>query len=397
MPNQPRGVCLISSSYPSPTSPTRGAFVEDIALGLAESTPVRVVAPRIYPDDPCREERHGLAVTRFSFGASGRLLKEYGGTPITLMIRYMIAGFLSARREALKSRVIFAHWVVPAGVIGAAVSWTTGRPLVLYGHGSDICVYAEKSPMYRILTRFALSRARHVFAASRDLEKRLVERLGVKPEAVSMVPCGVDTGTFYPSGAAPETAAPVRFLFVGDMVPAKGVQELMTAALALHEQGIGFSLDMVGDGPLRNTLSEQVERASAGSSIHLHGPLPRDEVARRMRQSDCLVLPSHNEGTPVCIMEALTCALPVVATRVGGIPDLIDDGGNGLLIPPRDVTALADALRRVAQDTDTRSRLRQGAGATGDKFSLESRRRDIGGLFERLVPEAMDPDPSGHP
>jgi len=386
-------VCLVSSSYPSPAAPTRGAFVEDIAVGLLADGPVAVVAPLIYPRDPAREARKGIPVTRFSFGSKGRLLKEYGGTPPWLMVRYMAAGLLATLRAARPAGCVFAHWVVPAGAIGAAAAVLTGRPLVLYAHGSDICVYAERSAAYRALTRWVLGRARHVFAASRDIEDRLIRRLGVPPERVSVVPCGVDTAVFHPAAGpeddAPDSGDPLRLLFVGDLVPPKGVVELVAAVLDLRAKGAALTLDLVGDGPLRPELEARVAAAGEGDSVRgavtFLGTLPRAAVADRMRAAHCLVLPSHNEGTPVSVMEALTCGVPVVATRVGGIPDLVTDGADGLLVPPRDPDALAAALSRLAAEPGLLLRLERGAAATGGRFSLDHRRREVAGVLAQVL------------
>jgi glycosyltransferase involved in cell wall biosynthesis len=380
----PEGVCLLSSSYPSPAAPTRGAFVEDIALGLAERMPVSVVAPLIYPDDPAREARKGIPVARFRFGSGGRLLKEYGGTPLGLMVRYMAAGLLACLPAARRHRAVFAHWVLPAGVIGAAAAFLTRRPLLLYAHGSDICVYAEKSGAYRALARATLARAVHVFAASRDIAARL-ERLGVPPGRVSVVPCGVDTGVFFPDRAAPATDGPVRLLYVGDLVPPKGVEALVAAAITLAADRHPLRLDLVGDGPLRAGLEARVAAAGAEDAVTFHGARPRAEVADRMRGADALVLPSHNEGTPVSVMEALTCGIPVVATDVGGIPELVTEGANGLLVPPRDQEALTAALARLADDGALRRHLTEGAAATGDRFALEARRAEVLEVVGRVL------------
>ncbi len=382
------GVCLVTSSYPSPAAPTRGAFVEDIALGLLENGPVAVVAPLIYPTDPAAEVRKEIPVTRFAFGSRGRLLKEYGGTPTWLMLRYMMAGVLATLRAARPARCVFAHWVVPTGVIGAAAAFLGGRDLVLYAHGSDICDYAERSAVYRALTRRTLARARHVFAVSRDIEQRLVNRFGVPPERVSVVPCGVDTAIFHPApggvqdGAEdrvqdPTPEAPLRLLFVGDMVPPKGVPELVNAVLHLRAKGAPVTLDLVGDGPLRPELEARVAEAGQGDGVRFVGTLPRTGVAEAMRGAQCLVLPSHNEGTPVSVMEALSCGVPVVASRVGGIPDLVTDGADGLLVPPRDPDALAAALLRLATEPGLLDTLTRGAAGTGGRFSLADRRREV--------------------
>jgi len=382
------GVTLLASSYPSPSAPTRGAFVEDIALGLLKDRPVTVVAPWIYPQDPSVEARRGIAVRRFGFGSKGVLLKEYGGTPIPLMLRYMASGLwrtVLAGRGA-GSSAIFAHWVLPAGVIGAVASLLTGRPLVLYAHGSDICVYAEKSPFYRRLTRFVLGRSRHIFAVSRDIERRLSEGFGVPGQKISVVSCGVDSEHFCPL-PEPLAVGPggPKFLFVGDMVPAKGVAELIDAALALHRAGHCFSLDMVGDGPLVEALRKRADEAGATEHIRWHGTVPRARVAALINGAHCLILPSYNEGTPVCVMEALSSGVPVIASDVGGIPDQIEPERTGLLIAPKDVDALSTAMGRVITEDGLLARLTAGARQTGDRFSMAKRQAEVSTIMGKLL------------
>ncbi|MDH4229026.1 MAG: glycosyltransferase [Nitrospirota bacterium] len=384
------GVCLLSSSYPSPQAPTRGAFVEDIAKGVYSRWPVSVVAPRIYPQDPVAEVRNSLAIKRFSFGSRGVLLKEYGHTPLWLMLRYMLSGVLSCLRVSRGHQLIFAHWVVPAGVIGAVVSWLTGKPLAVYAHGSDINVYADKSALYRLLTRLVLGRARHVFAVSREIHERLEHRWSVPPERLSLIPCGIDTRMFFPAESQSELVSPPRFLFVGDLVPAKGVPELVDAALELWREGMVFRLDVVGDGPLRQEFTARLAEMGADKIITFHGPLPRTEVARLMRRNHCLVLPSHNEGTPLCVMEALSSGIPVLASRVGGIPDLVRDGVDGLLVPPRDVSALSAALHRLASEEGLMKSMGDAARTTGERFSLERRRDQVCQALAAAFPELGD-------
>ncbi|MBI5137827.1 MAG: glycosyltransferase [Nitrospirae bacterium] len=380
------GVCLVASSYPSPAAPTRGAFVEDIALGLAHTRPVAVVAPLIYPADPRVEDRRGVAVRRFAFGSGGQLLKEYGATPVALMVRYMLSGLLCTLSAQRGHRALFAHWVLPAGVIAALASWLTGKPLLAYAHGSDICVYAEKSALYRLLTRFVLGRSRHVFAVSRDIERRLRGRFGVPAERISVISCGVDTALFSPPPApVPVDAGGPRLLFVGDLVPAKGVRELIAAAGRLRAGGHAFSLTLIGDGPLRGELEHAVAAAGLSDRVTLTGTLPRPEVAAWMRRAHCLVLPSHNEGTPVCVMEALSSGMPVVATGVGGIPDQIDAEATGLMVPARDVDALAAALIRVVAEAGLLERLTAGARGTGQRFSMAARRAEVAAVLARVL------------
>jgi glycosyltransferase involved in cell wall biosynthesis len=171
---------------------------------------------------------------------------------------------------------------------------------------------------------------------------------------------GVDQTRFFPS---PQLCAEPRVLFVGNIVKAKGVFDLLSAWAHVQCAFPSASLTMVGLDRTKGLFSREARALGVDSSITLTGPLPLPAVANLMRQSRLLCLPSYAEGTPNCVMEALSCGLPIVATRVGGIPDIVEHERTGLLIDKGDVKGLAAALLTLLRDPNRCACMGQAARA----------------------------------
>jgi len=373
---------VLAAAYPSPSEPERAVYIENLTRGLVADGGTRapgsprfeatVVAPRVHEADPLLEMRSGIPVRRFPQPSRGRRLKEISKPSFFLLAAYFASGLAAvmevARREG--SHAILCHWILPTGPIGAAASALLGLPLVLFAHGSDLNRYALSTRLRGALARWALRRASLVLAASADLRRIAIE-LGSAEARSTVLPMGVDDALF-PASSPPTPAEradarrglglkPNRplILFVGDVTPEKGVPELIEALAALSGKGLEVQAALLGDGPLLPALRE----GSSGRWT-LPGRVPQPALREWYRAADLLVLPSHAEGSPVTVMEAHACGLPVVGSRVGGIPDLVDDGRTGWLVPPRDGEALAavlDGLLRNPEALETaRARLAEG-------------------------------------
>jgi glycosyltransferase involved in cell wall biosynthesis len=209
-------------------------------------------------------------------------------------------------------------------------------------HGSDINVIA-KLPGPRRLTAWALSRTERVVAVSRALAEEVVT-LGVPRDRVAIVMNGVDGELFRPrdrAAARAELGLPAGplALYVGNLKADKGVLDLAAAWSRVARELPEAQLAIVGGGPARGALEAQLPPGA-----RLHGPQPLAQVPTWMAACDILVLPSHAEGTPNVVLEALACGRRVVASSVGGIPDLITCPTLGQLVPAHQPEALAAAL-----------------------------------------------------
>lgn len=226
-------------------------------------------------------------------------------------------------------------------------------PAVVHVHSGEFPARfrARRAPE-RALLRHALGRAAAVVSITRDTERFLRDELGLA--RVRWLPNFTRRRERVPQ---PRNATP-RVLYVGAMMPAKGIFELLEAMAHVPAH-----LDMVGpwatsggsdvEGPLR----ERVRALGLGGRVTLHGPLPRDAVLPFYERADVLALPSWREGFPLVVVEAMAAGVPVVATPVGAIPDLVRHGETGLLVPPREPAALASALQALCRDAAVRERM----------------------------------------
>ncbi len=307
-------VCVLTTSYPRHAGDVAGSFVHDAVEHLREAgVEVAVVSPSSF-------RHYGIA---YGDGIVNNLRARKWRV---LLLPLFLLGFArAARRAARDADVVHAHWL-PSGIAGLA----TGKPLVVQLWGSDVEL-ARRLPR---LFRPVLRRARVVVCASRALAED-AHALGAID--VRVIASGVDV----PEPVSPPDEPP-HLLYVGRLSEEKGVRELAEAAA-------GLPLVVVGDGPLRDLLPQTV------------GFVPHDELGPFYERAAIVVVPSRREGYGVAAREAMAYGRPVVATAVGGLPDAIEDGVTGLLVPPCDPAALRAALERLLGDEGLRASLGQAA------------------------------------
>lgn len=259
-----------------------------------------------------------------------------------------LAGLLP-RIGALRGRfdVVLGAFLHPDAWAAAKLAVALGLPYVVKAHGTDVNVLAHW-PSVRPFVRSALRNARIAVGVSRPMLDSLVA-LGAPSDRVVLVRNGVDRSLFRPGDRASARRAlgleidKKLVVYVGRLEPAKGLYELAEAFSDLERKRPGFArLAFVGEGSMRVPLAEK-------KSFLLAGARPPEEVASWLSAADALVLPSHDEGTPNVVLEALAAGRPVVATRVGGIPDVVTPNETGLLVPPRDPNSLGRAIEEVLE------------------------------------------------
>jgi glycosyltransferase involved in cell wall biosynthesis len=246
--------------------------------------------------------------------------------------------------------------MIPDAVAARSVKACLNLPLVTLAIGSDILVYPDKMPGLEKQLRDTLAHTDLAVGVSDAVCSRLAELGARRPLCVTL---GRDTESFFPAvdktalrqeiGLAPDAVVAVM---VGRLVSSKGIHELVQAVRALSHLP-HFRLLCVGDGPDRASM------ASLGPVCVMAGERTPEEVAGYLQAADFLVHPSHSEGMPQVVLEAMSCGLPVVATSVGGIPEAVIDGDNGLLVPPQDAQALCKALKRMITDQSFREQAGQ--------------------------------------
>lgn len=237
------------------------------------------------------------------------------------------------------------------------------------------------------VTRFALrDKVEHAafVACISDYCRSQLQKL-VGPELwdkLTIVHCGLPGPQMADSvPVTPADHGGFRVLCVGRLVPEKGQAILLEAASALRRRGLALSVTLVGDGPARASLEAEARRLGIGGDVTFLGALGRDTVARLYSETDAFCLPSFAEGVPVVLMEAMAAGLPVVTTRIAGVPELVEDEVSGAVVAPGRSEPIAEALGRLAADPELRGRW----GAAGrEKVMRDYDVADSAEILERL-------------
>jgi glycosyltransferase involved in cell wall biosynthesis len=278
--------------------------------------------------------------------------------------------YLSSLRLARDPSVdiLQAHYIPHSGIIPWLLKGK--RPLVIKFHGDDGRIFPFKNPLYRAITRMMIRRADHVLTASEEIRRRLIP-LGADSERITAIASGVDTGTFSPRereacrrawGLPPDR--PVA-LFIGRLHPWKGVREILEAA----EGHPGCLFVLAGPG----------EVPDHPPNCRFTGMVEPRSVVSLINAADVGILPSYTEGISNFLMECLSCAVPVIATGVGGTPELVRHMDTGILIPPRDAGALSAAIRWMQDHPPERLAM----GRRGREDMKE--RYEEGVLIDRMI------------
>jgi L-malate glycosyltransferase len=334
MPN----VAVIPGWYPGPGRPLDGIFIRDHARAAARDSDVSVLVNderpppgrRLFSVEESVEE--GLRTFRIRHSR----VPQLGTAGYLLGIRTALARL---RREGRPVDLLHAH-VHGAAWTAMLVGAVERLPFVVSEHSSEWAATGiAKGALRR--ARISFARAALVCPVSDYLQGR-IEAHGIKAR-FRVVPNAVDTDLFAPSAGA-RRGGPARLIAVASLQPAKGLPQLIAAVGGLAPRE--FGLDLVGDGPHRAEYERLVRDAGLGERVVFQGYQPKPAVASLMQSADFLVLPSLGENLPVAVLEAMACGLPVLATRVGGVPELVDEQ-TGMLVEPGSAEALRAGIEHM--------------------------------------------------
>ncbi len=294
---------------------------------------------------------------------------------------FALGAYFGRVMEAEDLPRLHAHWLT----YSATGAWTahalTGRPFSITTHAHDL-FHPDRLAVRKCRA------AQYVITIS-EYNRRRLQQMGVAAEKIRVVHCGVDTRKFV---AAPRRNGDVpKLMSVGRLIPMKGFATLIDACGLLRDRGVRVACEIVGDGELAGALRRQVAERKLEGVVTLSGFAPQEAVKEKLTQAAAFVLPSQTEATgvqdgiPVALMEAMCMGVPAISTTISGIPELIENGVSGLLVPPADPAALADAIarllrapdeavrmaergrQRVMEDFDVRTNSAQLAALLGDK------------------------------
>lgn len=270
------------------------------------------------------------------------------------------------------------------------LSLATGIPFVLVSHG-DIFEHppgAFSIPMVTLYKKAAMLSYRTadcVIAVSKQIRARAIA-CGAHPDSVCVIPNGINMSEISMNGnGVAERYSEHEILFVGRLALEKAPDVLLRALALLPD--IQFRLRIAGDGPMRKYLESLAAELQIAKRCKFLGNVIRKELASYYLSSDVVVLPSLTDAQPVVSLEAQLCGCPIVASDVGGIPDVVEDGKNGLLVPPGNVVALSEAIRRICLDEKLRQKMSHESIITAERFDWLSLLRRFRNTLSNTIEE----------
>ena len=257
--------------------------------------------------------------------------------------------------------------------------WAPERAIARFDWATPLPRY-WKLPGWRARFRRAL----YLFPSESERRLFLEQHEGIPEGATAVVPNAVDLEAFKP--AEPPDSKPPRVGFAGQWAPRKGIADLLDAWQILKERAPMAELHLAGSATLwkgpgisreAQGISQCVEKLAGRGGLRIVGELPRSQMPAFWNSVAVAVVPSLYEPFGLVALEAMACGVPVVATRVGGLPEIVEDGESGLLVPPNDPPALAEALVALLANADLRLRLQMGARHRAEKFSRDQRAKQF--------------------
>jgi glycosyltransferase involved in cell wall biosynthesis len=390
MSTRPR-VLIVTNLFADPFGPTRATFNQQQFSRLGEHMDVRIMVPVSWipvVKNPLAYWRLKQATQRTWPQADYVVFWYIPGVARGLHGLFLLMSLLLQRAPTLLLRrwdVLLGSWAYPDGWATAVLGWLTRTPVVMKVHGSDINVFGQ-DPARRGQIRWALNRAHGVVSVSKALATRMTE-MGVRPGRTTVLYNGVDPARFHPmDGQAARLAHGVApdeemILYIGNILVTKGCGELLGAFARIAASRPRATLVFVGDGGMRKALEARAAELGLAARVRFVGRVPHELLKGWFAAASVFCLPSHAEGVPNVVLEAMACGTPVVSTDVGGVGEILPDHA-GILVQPKDEAGLTQALERALHQPWDRERTLAHAAT----FDWRRNVAELAGLLRSVMP-----------
>lgn len=326
--------------------------------------------------------------TFFGNGPFLEALRSAGHSVFALPASNAVAAGLMILRLARHLRrerydIVHMH-LVHSSLAGLAASRLARSPVTVVTRHYAEEGYAGKGKLLRTMDALAARASTQVVAVSEAVRDHLLST-GVPAQRITVIYNGIDLRGIDASASVEERSTPdeIHFGAVGSLTVRKGHRSLLRA-FAMVPRSLRARLTIIGEGPQREPLRSLIEELGIDDRVKLAGY--REDVWALLRKLDVYVQPSLHESFGIAILEALASRLPVIATRTGGIPEIIADGSSGILVPPDDAQALAAAMVRIAEDPALRKKLAAGGRARVEsEFNIDQTAREYEALYRNII------------
>jgi len=307
------------------------------------------------------------------------------------MFYFAEAIYLAAlwKRDSIEHAHI--HFAMSCATPGMLASYASGIPYSVTIHGPSVFLKARE---YRVDEK--VKRASFAVCISEFCRNKVASLCGSKDRnKLHVIHCGVNPETYSPPRVVygrnsqlptPNSQLPIHLLSVGRLAHCKGFHILLEAIAHLKSKGVPVKLNLIGDGPERALLENHAGELGIGDCVTFEGGVGQDDIQAYYDACDIFVLPSFDEGVPVVLMEAMAKEIPVVTTRITGVPELVEDGVSGVLVNPGNAEELANAVAHLAEDAELRKIFgKAGREKVLDEFDSRKNARSLKILFERYI------------
>jgi len=372
-------ILVLNHEFP-PIGGGGGRAAEDICRELSkQGYEIKVLTAHI-KGLPQEEERDGYQVIRLP-----SLRTQPYRASLLSMAAYVLAGLWAGRRliYSFKPDLIHAHFAVPAGALAWALSRITGIPYILTVHLGDVPggVPEKTGGLFRWIypfTRAIWKRANRIVAVSGFTRQLALKKYDVN---IQVIPNGVDLGTLKPSRI--QLNAPPRIVFAGRFMAQKNPLQLVQTLNELKK--LDWQCVMIGDGPLMQDVRRIIAELDLGDRFQLPGWIDPQDVLNWFHKSDILFMPSRSEGLPVVGVQALAKGLAIVASRVGGFVDLVDNNKNGYLIEQEHPGEFSTALLSLLSDSNCLLSFRNASLEKAKYFEINQVVKEYENLFQSVL------------
>jgi glycosyltransferase involved in cell wall biosynthesis len=299
---------------------------------------------------------------------------------------YVFKVFLAAYLRRRQFDVIQVHIAYTAMIPAFMISKIAGKPYVVTCHGSDIRIFGKRA-VVRFLQKILLLKAFRVVTVSKEINDILIKKYRLSSRSIKIIPNGYDERLIKQLLARPLDNAYRKIpslIFVGSLREVKDPLNLIETFKAVTDRMKNTHLQIVGDGPLREAVERKINSYKLQDRVTLHGIVPHQRALEIMASAEIYVSTSIEEGLPTSLIEAMALEKAVVATDVGGVPGVIVDGINGLLVPPRSPEIMAQSIEPLLRDLVLAKRLGKAAAESVRGFSWKSIAQEYENLYQEV-------------
>jgi len=398
-------VLILSHMYPKNNKSISGIFVKQQLKDLRKHhCQIRVISPvpyvpKYFRNNPRRKEYSRISKT-MSIEGIPVYYPRYIRAPGTWFhgiscysIYYGIIREVNKIIEEFQPHILHTYAITPDGYVGLMLKKKYKFPVICSLLGSDINVYPNYRPLTLNLTKKAISNIDQLISVSKSL-KFIAEKIALPKREIEVVYMGCNIEKFKNNRKSRRnireklgiSSEEIVLLFVGSLIKKKGIFDLIDAFDQTYKKYKNLRLILVGKGSDYNKIVYRLNKLQLENKVYIVGEKIHDRIPEWVNASDIFVFPSYGEGLPNAVIEAMACSKPVIATRVGGIPEVIQDSKNGILIEKGNVRAITNAINCLIEDKKGRISMgKQGRQIVEEKFSWYKSSIILREIYDRIL------------